>query len=270
MIPAPITALCCTSPHPNRIEGGLRTCRTPGIPASTEKPLISIITVVRNGETHIEQTMQSVLAQTCKNIEYIIIDGGSSDKTLDIIKKYDTKIAYWMSEPDNGIYDAMNKGLNVATGDWIFFLGSDDALHDTGTLSNVAGSLDKNVSLVLGKIMYQNRRVVKSRFNMFTLLHNTIHHQGAFYNADLFRDWRYDSGLKLIADYELNLRIYLARMNYLKIDKVVSLCNESGQSRVNLKLAFSETNIVRNKFFRGVVGQVLSILFSIKFRISRG
>jgi len=143
-------------------------------------------------------------------------------------------------------------------------------LYDTGTLSSAASFLDKDMSLIFGNIMYHDGRIVKSRFNLFTLLHNTVHHQGAFYNAALFRDWKYDSGLKLIADYELNLRIYLKSMKYRHIDKVISLCNESGQSRVNLKLAFTETNSVRNKFIRGALGQLLSVLYFIKFRISHG
>jgi glycosyltransferase involved in cell wall biosynthesis len=258
-------------PHSTRIKGGLQHTRGEReITEPPNDPSVSIITVVRNGEKHIERAIQSVLDQTYRNIEYIIIDGGSADKTLDIVKKYEGKIAYWVSEPDNGIYDAMNKGLAAATGDWIFFLGSDDVLYDTGTLSSAASFLDKEMSLVFGNIMYHDRRVVKSRFNLFTLLHNTVHHQGAFYNADLFRNWRYDSGLQLIADYELNLRIYLTRMNYRHIDKVISLCNESGQSRANLELAFTETNNVRKKFVRGALGQLMSALYFIKFRISRG
>jgi glycosyltransferase involved in cell wall biosynthesis len=232
--------------------------------------LISVIIVVFNGERQLERAIASVVQQDYEHSELIIIDGGSTDGTLGIIKKYHDAIAYWVSEPDNGIYDAMNKGLEAATGDWIYFLGSDDVLYDTSTLSTAASFLDKDLSIVFGNIMYQDRRVVKSRFNLFTLLHNTVHHQGAFYNADLFRNWRYDSGLQLIADYELNLRIYLARMKKRHIDSVISLCNESGQSRANPELAFTETNSVRNKFVRGAFGQLLSVLYFIKFRISRG
>ena len=89
-------------------------------------PLISVITVSYNAVSTIEDTILSVINQTYPNIEYIIIDGGSADGTVDIIEKYVDRISYWVSEPDKGIYDAMNKGLKVANGDWAIFMGSDD------------------------------------------------------------------------------------------------------------------------------------------------
>ena len=232
--------------------------------------LISVIIVVFNGERHLERAVASVVEQDYEHRELIIIDGGSTDGTPGIIKKYQDAVAYWVSEPDNGIYDAMNKGLDAATGDWIYFLGSDDVLYDRHTLGVVSAFLDPKMSLAFGDIMYHNRGIVKSRFNPFTLLHNTIHHQGAFYNARLFRDWRYDAGIRLIADYELNLRIYLERMKYRHIDAVIAICDEGGQSREDLERAFSETNMVRNKYLHGFIGRMLSLLYSIKFRINRG
>ena len=90
------------------------------------KPLLSIITVVFNSEEFIERTIKSILSQTYPNIEHIILDGSSRDKTLDIIRAYSDKIAYWKSEPDNGIYDAMNKAQQFANGDYLLFLNSGD------------------------------------------------------------------------------------------------------------------------------------------------
>ena len=89
---------------------------------------ISVVTVCYNAADTIEKTMLSVLNQTYHDIEYIIIDGGSTDGTVEIIRKYADRIAYWVSEPDKGIYDAMNKGIKVATGEYIYFLGADDLL----------------------------------------------------------------------------------------------------------------------------------------------
>jgi glycosyltransferase involved in cell wall biosynthesis len=99
---------------------------------------ISVITVVYNGQDYLEETIQTVLKQTYQNKEYIIIDGGSLDDTVEIIKKYEDSIDYWISEPDNGIADAMNKGLKVAQGDYILFLHSDDYFLENNTLEKAS------------------------------------------------------------------------------------------------------------------------------------
>ncbi len=111
-------------------EGGLRTkgyfkYTLPG------KPLISIITVVLNCEKHLEKTIQSILQQTYDNVEYIVIDGCSTDRTLDIIKKHEDNIDYWVSEKDNGIYDAMNKGIKLAVGNFIGLVNGDDIIYES-------------------------------------------------------------------------------------------------------------------------------------------
>jgi glycosyltransferase involved in cell wall biosynthesis len=100
-------------------------------------PKVSIITIVYNGEMLIERTITSVLSQTYKNIEYIIVDGASTDKTLEIVKKYGKDISFWISEPDKGLYDAMNKGLKLATGDYVWFLNAGDTIYETSTTENV-------------------------------------------------------------------------------------------------------------------------------------
>mgnify|MGYP000849072215 FL=1 len=105
-------------------EGGLRVRNI--FKNSKNKPLITVITAVFNSEKYLEESILSMHKQNCENIEHIIIDGGSTDKSLDIIKKYDSKIDYWISEKDDGIYDAFNKGMKLANGDYIGFLNSDD------------------------------------------------------------------------------------------------------------------------------------------------
>lgn len=112
-------------------EGGLRL---QGVSKTSEtgKPLITVITVVFNGVTTMEKAIQSVLGQTYGNVEYIIVDGSSSDGTLGIIKKYEHTIDYWVSEPDGGIYDAFNKAIGLASGDYYVVVGSDDELFADG------------------------------------------------------------------------------------------------------------------------------------------
>jgi len=234
------------------------------------QPLVSVITVVLNGVNHIEQTLSSVINQTYKNIEYIVIDGGSSDGTQAVIKKHENQLSFWMSESDHGIYDAMNKGITVAKGNWLFFLGSDDVLFTENTIEDVAYFLKNDLSLVFGNIVYQDQRVIKSRLNLFTLLHNTVHHQSAFYNRNLFRTWRYDASFKLISDFELNLKIYLHKLGYQHIDRIICRCDHRGQSRTNQELAYQETNLIRNKYVSGMAGSILTLLYSAKFALRKG
>jgi len=100
------------------------------------KPIVSIVTIVYNAAEYLEETIQSVISQTYNNVEYIVIDGGSTDGTLDVIKQHKGKIDYWVSEEDKGIYDAMNKGINLANGEWINFMNSGDVFHDNDVLLN--------------------------------------------------------------------------------------------------------------------------------------
>jgi len=133
----------------------------------SDQQLITVVTVVFNGDQLLEETIRSVVRQTYKDIEYIIIDGGSTDGTLDIIKKYEDKIDYWISEPDDGIYDAMNKGIANATGDWIYFINAGDSLFSVKTLENL--KLDSLSSAT--DILYGNFNIIDSQTGLGTF-HN--------------------------------------------------------------------------------------------------
>ena len=120
-----------------------------------KKPLITVVTVCYNAVNELEKTMLSVLNQTYDNIEYIVIDGGSKDGTVDIIKKYADRLAYWVSEPDKGIYDAMNKGVKAATGEWINFMNAGDFFVDENVISNMFNqSIDTSVGFVFGDTIF--------------------------------------------------------------------------------------------------------------------
>jgi glycosyltransferase involved in cell wall biosynthesis len=117
-------------------------------------PLLSVITVVYNGAAHLEETIQSVLQQSFNDYEYLIIDGGSSDGTVDIIRRYDAHLAYWVSEPDAGIYDAMNKGMQRANGKWLCFLNCGDSFFEETTLEQLLPLMTekRDPAVLVGKV----------------------------------------------------------------------------------------------------------------------
>lgn len=187
----------------------------------TDKFKISVVTVCYNTVNDIEKTILSVVDQTYDNIEYIIIDGGSSDGTVDIIKKYaeggseygkhNNKIAYWVSEPDKGIYDAMNKGIKVATGDYINFMNAGDSFAAKSTVSDVF-----HKSLINGDIIYGDWNVCldNSKYLRHPLDKKYIKrqipfcHQAAFYNLDYHKKNLFPAYLKLTGDYKIVFDAY--------------------------------------------------------------
>ncbi|MGE8377019.1 MAG: glycosyltransferase family 2 protein [Sphingobacterium sp.] len=232
--------------------------------------LVSIITVVFNGSHSIEKSIQSVLRQVNKNYQYIIIDGGSTDGTVDIIKVYRDKIHAFISEPDKGIYDAMNKAIGLANGRYLYFLGADDYLNDkfvTARLEKLASGDD---DLIMGKVKYISGGIVSPRFNCMLFLHNSVHHQGTFYNSRCFENFRYDISYRLISDYELNLMLFLKRksLRVRKSDAIIALCSDNGASRSMLSLSKEETNRVRTKCLGSFKSNILAILYNLKLKIS--
>ncbi|GAB2520345.1 glycosyltransferase family 2 protein [Spirosoma aerophilum] len=226
-------------------------------------PVFSIITVTYNAISTLEKTVQSVLRQDKTLFEYIIIDGGSSDGTVDCIEKYQDDLSYWISETDKGIYDAMNKGLDKAKGNWILFLGADDRLYPD-IISKVSNHLDDSLDIIFGDVLFSNGERYNSEFNIKTILNNTVHHQGAFYNKRLFTDFRYDISIKAMADYELNLLIYLSGKKRKKIRFDIAECDIQGASS-DVNLSLEELQLVHSKFYSPVSGFFLSKLIKLKY-----
>lgn len=135
-----------------------------------EATRFSIITVVRNGRETLERTFQSVVSQTYSNYEYIVIDGGSADGTQGLIQQYEGKIAHWISEPDRGIYDAMNKGMAAATGDYLWFLNSGDAIHSTDTLELLARQATDRPEIIYGDYVLYYAETGKQKYLKAPLL----------------------------------------------------------------------------------------------------
>ncbi|MCZ7399981.1 MAG: glycosyltransferase family 2 protein [Candidatus Methanoperedens sp.] len=178
---------------------------------------VSVITVCYNAEEFIEQAINSVLDQTYENIEYLIIDGNSSDNTVSIINKYKDKIHYFLSEPDKGIYEAMNKGIKAASGDILYFLNSDDIFYDKYVVENIVKmfKLNDEIELLYGPILikdsFTNESFVKTHENISKsfFIYDTICHQGIFFKADTFKKCGlFDDTYKIVGDYEWLLRAF--------------------------------------------------------------
>lgn len=190
---------------------------------STLQPLISIITVVYNGEKTLEQTIQSVLNQTYKNIEYIIIDGISTDGTLEIIKKYDANISIWVSESDKGLYDAMNKGISKANGEIIGIINSDD-WYEINTVELIVEAYRKNPEKKIfhGDLfeILENGTKRLRRFNpsKFKLLYYgmTYNHPTMFVHKDEYKIHLYNDNLKGHSDYQFVLEAFLRDKSQFK------------------------------------------------------
>jgi len=208
--------------------------------ALTATHKISIVTAVYNGEKTLENLIQSIITQDDTNYEFILIDGNSSDGTKELILKYQDYISYWSSEPDRGIYDAWNKGITKATGDWIMFLGCDDILLP-GALKAYHDFIaqSENVSAV---------DLISSRLEMMDLDGNvirvagwpwawpkylrevTIAHPGALHSAGFFKKYGlYDIKYKIVGDFELIIRAR-EKLQALFMNKITVRMSEGGAS----------------------------------------
>ena len=207
-------------------------------------PKISIITVVRNGAGTLESCIRSVVVQNYQNVEFIVMDGGSTDGTLDILKHYDGKIAFWSSEPDRGVYDAMNKGVRRATGDWILFLGCDDTL--SADLQTVAPLLSHANIIYYGDAYWQGRkRLYDGPFTTAKLARTNICHQVIFYPKAVFEKYSFNLRYCLQADWELNMCCFsdpAFRFQYLPLQ--IAVYNDlHGLSSVKRDLALERDYI---------------------------
>ena len=167
-------------------------------------PLISIITVVFNSKNLIEITIKSVLEQDYPNIEYILIDGVSNDGTIEKIKKYHNQITHFISEPDKGIYDAMNKGIFFANGDWINFLNAGDRFLSKHTISELVSNIKKTSDIVYGSvgIIYPNFCRIENPGNLKNLWRGMqFSHQSAFVRTELLRKNLFNIKYKIISDF---------------------------------------------------------------------
>lgn len=206
-------------------------------------PLVSIITVVYNGAEALEKTILSIINQTYTNIEFIIIDGGSTDNTIEIIKKYEQSISYWVSEKDKGIYDAMNKGIERATGSWINFMNVGDHFYDENVISDVFSVDRSEYDFIYGdtevKSSYKEPSIEKpgDKRNFWRKI---IRHQSIFSKADLNKKYPFKTQYRVSADFDFIYQMFFYQFRTLYVNRVISSFDLIGFSHENRYIGFRE------------------------------
>jgi glycosyltransferase involved in cell wall biosynthesis len=238
-------------PHPGRIaEGGLR-CKGRYKVSAPGRPLITVITVVIDRVHLFEKTIRSIVDQSYDNVEYIVIDGGSTDGTLDLLRKYDDVIDYWVSEPDDSLYHAMNKGVEIASGDWLNFQGSDDVLVDT--LNKIAGKLVDTSTVYYGDSYMTDRNVLYDGwFSQYKMTFKCINHQAVFFPKAVFDVYEYDTAYINFADYILMCQCNADnRFRFRYINELVAMHDDKigvSYNRIDHKFLEDRLRIIKTYF----------------------
>ncbi len=199
--------------------------------------LISIITINRNNADGLNQTIQSVVSQSYKNLEYIVIDGASTDDSVKIIEKFNSNIKYWVSEKDLGIYDAMNKGISKAKGDYLLFLNSGDYLYSEHCIQDVF-SKQPNTELIACDMVFEkpnNKKVLQQQpdqLSFFYMMRTSLWHPATFIKRKLFNDFGlYNVNYKIASDYDFFLKVTMVKqVTYCHIPVTLSVYNTEGIS----------------------------------------
>ena len=191
-------------------------------------PLFSIITVCYNASATISETIASVLSQTYRDLEYIVVDGKSTDGTVEILSGIKDERMKFVSEKDSGIYNAMNKGLKMASGDYLIFLGADDTFFDNKVLERTAAKLPKDGSVVYGDVFLKERkRLYNGAFTRWTWGHRNISHQCIFYPKTVYTKYQYDEKYRSTADWDYNLRLLIDGVPFKYIGETICTFNDA-------------------------------------------
>ena len=224
---------------------------------------LSIITINRNNAEGLEKTLLSVASQTFKEFEYVVIDGASTDGSVEVIKRLEPQFAHlrWVSEPDKGIYNAMNKGIHMALGDYIQILNSADCLAANDVIEHMLAELEKksNPSILYGnmvKCFPDGRKIVDKCFagqeiTMLGMFTGTLNHDPAYIHRDLFEKYGlYDESLKIVSDWKWYLQtIIIGGEKPQYVDMDVTLFDMTGISESNKELDRAERNQVLEQLF---------------------
>lgn len=233
---------------------------------------ITIITVCYNAQESIEDTIKSVIAQSYPNIEYLIIDGNSSDNTVEIIKKYSNRLHY-VSEPDKGIFDAMNKGIDMAKGDWVIFMNSGDIFSRNSIISEVFQKVSekRDISIIYGSyILRKNMKLVPTNpfYNSSKKIKGMgICHQSIFVRTEIARKYHFDLNYKVAADYNMMMNAYRDGFLFFDTNLPVAIYDTNGFSAKNALLQLEEVARIckaKHTFYYYYLKQKISLKNFIK------
>lgn len=216
---------------------------------------LSIITINYNNKEGLRHTIESVIVQTYRAFQWIIIDGDSTDGSKELLKQYEEHFSYCCSEPDKGIYNAMNKGIERATGEYCFFLNSGDRLHDKHVIKNVIGKMD-GTDFVSGNVWcvndnYEFIKIYKTpeQLSKYYMLELTLGHQCTFIRTYMLKNHPYDESLSIVADWEeMFYEFFFNERSYKHIDEIISDYPVGGVADQNLSLLAIERKTVRDKY----------------------
>lgn len=220
--------------------------------------ILSILTVVYN-DISVEETIKSIIPFRSEKVEYIVVDGKSSDGTLEILNKYRDQIDILISIPDNGIYDAMNKAVKVASGKFVLHINSGDSLQNLPLDDLIA--VPQNISALTYPCLMDGKVVYKPNYDWKLAFMNRMHHQSTFYRKD---EVNYDLQFKIYADHDLNLKLYRKKSNVLVVANGNCISNHSrdGISSVNIKACSKERRTLILKR-----SGIFILLFSYAYRL---
>lgn len=213
---------------------------------------LSIITINYNNHDGLRKTIESIVNQTCKEFQYIVIDGGSTDGSVDVIKTFANQIDYWVSEPDRGIYHAMNKGIDKAEGEYCLFINSGDCLYNENVIGKCISHLDGGVQIVSGGTYIGGH--LRNAFQDISLelfyRKGSISHPATFIRTELLEKYHYDESYRIVSDWKFWIQVLIKDdVTYKAIDEVVSIFDLSGISSTNIELCRKENAVVLKELF---------------------
>jgi glycosyltransferase involved in cell wall biosynthesis len=237
-------------------------------------PALSVILVCKNPGPRLQAALASVWAQLHIHPEIIVIDGGSTDGSREWLTAQRARLTTLVSEPDAGLYPAMNQGIALATGAWILFLGADDRLVGDMVLSEALNWMNKTeAGVAAGEVAYDDGRIYKLRSNVNPCARNFVHHQGTFYRRSLFAENdAFDTSLAVMADYEFNVRLWKNRVRFKPIPLRIAACGTGGLSDAGRWRGYREEIAVRHRYFsfgRCLVWDALSVIRYVRKKIVR-